>query len=46
MLLLDGYAEKLILVIKDDDKPVERFVFSFISYYKNTPRLFLKVINA
>jgi hypothetical protein len=26
------------MVIKDNGKPIERFVFSFHSYYKSTPR--------
>ncbi|KZS03545.1 MAD2-like protein [Daphnia magna] len=35
-LLSNDFVEKLVLVIKND-KPVERFVFSFHSYYKTTP---------
>ena len=40
-LLLENFAEKLVLVIKEDDRLVERFVFSFNSFYKHSPRYFI-----
>nr|CAH0110901.1 unnamed protein product [Daphnia galeata] len=36
-LLSSDFIEKFVMVIKDNGKPIERFVFSFHSYYKSTP---------
>ena len=37
-LMLDNFAEKYVLVIKTDNRPIQKFVFLLHSYFKTTSR--------